>query len=79
MQLDFHNGLTGAKLEQATRLIVRDNFGQPLMIVLEEAPNRLVVYKATDKEFNRLLASMGHYQPAKVSKLDLKAGDFQIE
>lgn len=79
MQLDFHNALSGAKLEQATRLIVRDSYGQPLMIVLEEAPDRIVVYKATDKEFNRLLASMGHYQPAKVSTLELKAGQFQIE
>lgn len=79
MQLDFHNALSGAKVEQATRLIIRDSYGQPLMIVLEEAPDRIVVYKASDKEFNRLLASMGQYQPAKVSKLELKAGQFQIE
>lgn len=79
MQLDFHNALAGAKVEEATRLIVRDSYGQPLLIVLEEAPGRVLVYKATDREFNRLLASMGHYQPAKVSTLELKAGEFQIE
>lgn len=79
MQLDFHNALSGARLEQATRLIVRDGYGQPLMIVLEEAPDRIVVYKATDREFNRLLASMGYHQPAAVSRLELKAGQFQIE
>lgn len=79
MQLDYHDALSGAKTEKATRLIVRDNYGQPLLILIEDAPDKVLVYKATDKEFNRLLAMMGHYQPAKVTTLELKAGDFQIE
>lgn len=82
MRLDYHNGLAGAKSEQATRLIVRDVYDQPLLILIEDVPGKVLVYKATDREFASLLAAMGHTQPARVTSLslpDTRPGDFQIE
>ncbi len=82
MRLDFHDGLTGAKSERATRLIVRDVYDQPILILIEDAPGKVLVYKASDTEFVALLAAMGHTQPARVTRAglpEIRPGDFQIE
>lgn len=61
MKLDFGNGIRGHVSIEATRLVVRDNFNQPIMLVLEHDPQTIMVYRAKpgDDSFKEMLARLG--------------------
>lgn len=62
MELQFHNGFLGVQTCQATRLIVRDRLGNPVVVVLETDANGrglLVATADNPSEFNGVLRSMG--------------------
>ena len=62
MQLEIGQGLAPSVKVDATRLIVRDNFGQPLVVVLEYVRQTIAVYKAKpgdNSELNEMLSRLG--------------------
>lgn len=61
MKLDFGNGIHGHVAIEATRLVVRDNFNQPILLVLEHDPQTIMVYKAKpgDNSFKEMLTKLG--------------------
>ena len=61
MKLDFGSGIHGHVNIEATRLVVRDNFNQPILLVLEHDPQTIMVYRAKpgDDSFKEMLARLG--------------------
>ena len=79
MRIETHDGLTNPQVIKATRLVVKDDHGQPVFVVLEQGPNQFVSFKATDPDFEAALAQFGLRQTAIVTRVDVKPRDFQIE
>lgn len=74
MQLEIGQGLAQNVKLDATRLIVRDNFGQPLVVVLEYDVNTIVVYKAKpgdNSELNQILKKLGSNQLNEVKEITI--------
>lgn len=78
MRIECHNGLTSPQVVVATRLVVKDFYGQPVFVVLEPEPNRFVTLKATEPGFRAALAQFGINLTAVTGVVDLRAGDVRI-
>jgi hypothetical protein len=61
VKLDFGQGIHGTVSVNATRLVVRDSFNQPLMLVVEHDPQTIMVYKAKpgDDSLKEMLNRIG--------------------
>jgi hypothetical protein len=59
MQVAFHQGLYGAKRANCTRLVLYDQFNQPLMAAVEQGPGHYWLAHRNDPEWQNILASMG--------------------
>lgn len=59
MKLIIHNNLRDAQVIEATRLVVEDHLGNPIVVALEYAPGQIVASHAGDKDFNNLLRNLG--------------------
>lgn len=61
MKLEFGQGVHGNMSVSATRLVVRDNFNQPILLVVEHDPQTIMVYKAKpgDDSLKEMLSRIG--------------------
>lgn len=59
MRLVIHKNLREAQVIEATRVVVEDPLGNPIMVALEYAPGKIIASHPGDKDFNNLLHSMG--------------------
>lgn len=59
MKLIVHNNLREAQVIHATRLVVEDSLGNPIVVALEYAPDQIIAAHPGDKDFNNLLKNLG--------------------
>lgn len=74
MKLEFNNGLFNSVSVEATRLVIKDNFGQPILLAIEYDPNTIVVHKAQpgeNAEFKKLLKEFGIQQTNDVREIQV--------
>lgn len=74
MKLEFNNGLINAVSVDATRLVIKDNFGQPLFLAIEYDPQTIAIYKAragSNDEFDKLLKEFGIQQTSTVTEIQV--------
>jgi len=61
-----------AELEDVVKLVVFDDIGQPLMILLQQSPTHLWISKQGDEDFNEMLLKLGiRPMPMKVKHVDM--------
>lgn len=56
---ETHNGLRDAKRTPCTRVVVYDEFNNPLCFVVDAGQGIKYVVKCDDPDFNRLLQELG--------------------
>jgi hypothetical protein len=79
MTVEAHQGLTNPTRLSATRVLIKDQYGQPIVVVVEYSPDNLIVETAKNKiQFNQLLADFGIKQTAIVTVADSRLGDREI-
>ena len=74
MKLEFSNGLTVPVAVEANRLVIKDNFGQPIFLAIEYDRNTIATYKAKpgeNPEFDRMLRELGVGQPSTISEIQI--------
>lgn len=59
MRLHIHKNLREVVEIEATRVVVEDDFGNPIALALEFGPNQIIAVTAEDPKFNQLLSSLG--------------------
>ncbi len=58
-------------VEGVQQLIIRDELGQPLMILIQQAPDRIWLAKQGDPDFDKALGYLGiRSMPMQVTKTD---------
>lgn len=70
MIAETHNSFRDPRRIECTRVVVRDNFGNPLAIVVEVDSRTFEVYKYTEPEFNRVLRNLGIEGVVVVDQID---------
>ena len=73
MILESHNHLKQPLKIHSTRLLVRDNLGNPIAFVIEMGPTHHRVFDANDEDFEQQLQYHGFDATVIVSRHDLKA------
>lgn len=74
MQIEFNSGLFNSATVSATRLVLRDNFGQPILLAYEHDPQTIVVHKAKpgdNEELKRALAQFGIQVTNQVKEIEI--------
>ncbi len=74
VKLEFNNGLFNSVTVEANRLVIKDNFGQPILLAIEYDNNTIAVYKAQpgeNAEFKKLLRSFGIEQTNDVKEIQI--------
>ncbi len=74
MKLEFNNSFNAIVSVDASRLVVKDNFGQPILVVLEYDSNTIAVYKAKpgeNEEFQKALQRLGVKQTNDVREINI--------
>lgn len=51
MRVDTHNALRDPHRIEATQVVVRDRYGEPVVVILEPGPGRIVVLQTGDPGF----------------------------
>lgn len=72
MILEFNDGLNPKAVVNATKLIVRDNYGHPIVVVLQYDDSTIAVYKpesGDNTKFNQLLNRLGEQGIGKVKEI----------
>jgi hypothetical protein len=59
MVVELHNLLRDPQVKEATQVIVRDIYGDPLIIALEQQPGTYTVAHRGDNNFPKVLAALG--------------------
>lgn len=59
MRITIHKNLRDAQVIEATRVVIEDIKGNPVMIALEYAPGMIVAAHPGDPDFNNLLKNLG--------------------
>lgn len=59
MNLLIHRSLHDVVTVRATRVVVEDDFGNPIALAMEFAPNQILAVTADSPEFNQVLENMG--------------------
>lgn len=74
MIVDTHDGFRSPDRRRATRVVILDDFGQPLLAAIEVAPNNVAVVKAGDDPvaFAAILREFG-LRPAPTTVTELPA------
>lgn len=78
MRVELHDGLLGAQSFPATRVVVYDEYDNPIAAVIKIEGGHYVAMTAADKKFNSILKAMGinksltveHIDPAKLPLLE---------
>ncbi len=59
MEIAYHNNLRKAERVTASRVVVYDNYGNPLAVVMELDNGQYLAVTASHKRFNEVLKQMG--------------------
>lgn len=70
MILDFHDSFRYKAEVKATRLLVCDNFNNPLALFVESEQNITTYYAAGDANFIKMLEDYG-IKPSNIRKINL--------
>lgn len=73
MRVLLHNNLQSPQQLEASRVVITDDFGNPLAAAIQIADNTILVEKAgdsTDTEFNSFLRQLGISQTVIVQNVD---------
>lgn len=70
MIVQLHSGFTDKIESRASSVLVRDNLGNPLFIILEHAGGRTQLLSADEPEFKTIAATFGYHAP-RVDQLPL--------
>lgn len=78
MRVELHDGLSGAQSFSATRVVVYDEYDNPIAAVIKIDGGQYVAITAADKKFLNVLKAMGitktlvvdHIDPSKLKPLD---------
>jgi hypothetical protein len=79
--IEYHDGMDRPTRARATRLLVRDEFGQPVALFVQNGPREIVLERAggaRDEEFKKALAMFGVAQTAIATEVDLPLGDIRV-
>ncbi len=68
MLVDLHNSFSEPTVKKATRVIIYDNFNNPLAVFIENDEKTITCITAGDSDFNSVLEEHGIRVPA-VKKL----------
>jgi hypothetical protein len=74
VKLEFNNGLFNSVSVEDNRLVIKDNFGQPILLAIEYDNNTIAVYKAKpgeNEEFKKLLKQFGIEQRNEVKEITI--------
>jgi hypothetical protein len=74
LKLEYHNGFQSSGEAEATRLVIRDSFGQPIIVVLELAPGTITLYKAKKGDnglFDSILSKLGIKSDVDVQEINI--------
>lgn len=72
MRVVHRNGLSGVVEAETTRVVVFDDFGNPICVVLKQGNGRATVARAGDPQFQQVLHTLGITRTVVVDKLDTK-------
>lgn len=79
MRVETHNALMNPTDVTATRLVVRDSFGQPLLLAIEVGPEAVLIWKRNEPGFERALRQYGvSFTSVDTTVVDVKPGDIRI-
>ena len=59
MKLETHQNLGRPKSFEATRLVARDDFGNPVAVLMESVPGQVWVYHRGQPNFEQVLKNLG--------------------
>lgn len=59
MTVDLYNGLRQSGKFEATQTIIRNVFGEPVLVIEEPQPGTLIVHQADDPGFEEALSRLG--------------------
>ncbi len=59
MILEIHNNLKEPQRINCTRIVIRDNFNNPIAVAVEMKPNLITVAHINDSNFHELLGVLG--------------------
>jgi hypothetical protein len=59
MKLQIHRNMRNVQTIEATRVVVKDDYDNPIALALEFAPGQILAVTADSPEFNAVLASLG--------------------
>jgi hypothetical protein len=74
LKLEFNNSFNAIVSVDANRLVVKDNFGQPILVVIEYDSNTIAVYKTKpgeNEEFQKALQKLGMKQINEVKEINI--------
>lgn len=72
MQVELHNGFKNPLVLQATRLLVVDDFGNPVAFAVQFAPGHVRTGHVGEDDFNEQLQMHGFNVSVIVSRVDPK-------
>lgn len=72
MQVELSDGLKGGMKIPASRVVVYDDFGNPLALAVKVEGQRYVVSTVTQKNFHKLLKALGVDKTVIVDRLNSK-------
>lgn len=72
MRLEVHDGLKNPQNIMASRVVVYDDYDNPIALVIEVDNNQYVATTAGQKQFTSILKAMGINQTLVVQKSDPK-------
>lgn len=81
MKIEGHNALGSPVAAELTQLVVRDAYGQPLLMMIEMGPDTVLAWKRGEPGFDNALRTYGVLTGRvtdQVLNLDLKPGDVRI-
>lgn len=67
----FAEGGRGAASVEATRVVIRDAHGNPIMVAVEHGPGQIFCAHSADEDFEPLLAALGVRAATVVRQIDL--------
>ena len=70
MRVDTHNNLGQARRERTTRVVVYDDYDNPICVVMKMQNGRITVVRVGDKRFNEALQMLGINRTVIVESID---------
>jgi len=70
MHVETHDKLGDLKQFQCSRIVIRDNLGNPIAVALQQSPEHIFIIHAAEEGFAQALANMGIKNTTLVHRVD---------